>query len=123
MTLRILAIVFIFSFLSSCDQDDGAIFEIVSYETTMNQLDPLDKGGRWLANGIKETNELNNLEEGQEGTITNYLNDLALNPETRCDETANDSFISDLISENYSQEAIDIVEKAIVRVCSELNYH
>ena len=123
MTLRILAIVFIFSFLSSCDQDDGAIFEIVSYETTMNQLDPLDKGGRWLANGIKETNELNNLEEGQEGMITNYLNDLALNPETRCDETANDSFISDLISENYSQEAIDIVEKAIVRVCSELNYH
>ena len=45
--------------LTSCSNDDDSLtLEIVNYETTLAQLDPLDKGGRWLANGIKETNEL-----------------------------------------------------------------
>lgn len=112
-----------FFLFSSCDEDDDVTLEIISYETTLSQLDPLDKGGRWLANGIKETNELNALEEEQEAAITNYLNDLALNPEIRCNESENGSFTSSLSAENYPQEAIDIVEDAIVRACSELNYH
>ncbi len=125
MTLRILAVTFIFSFflLFSCEDEDDTTIEIVFYETTLNQLDELDKGGRWLANGIKETNELESLEEEQEAMITNYLNDLALNPETRCDDAANESFINDLTTEDYPQEAIKIVENAIIRVCSSLNYH
>lgn len=110
--------------LSSCGKDDDTpTFDIVNYESTLVQLDSLDKGGRWLANGIKETNELGSLEENQEGNITNFLNDLAINPETRCDESANDAFIGDLIAEGYPQEAITIVENAIVRVCSDLNQH
>lgn len=126
MNFQIFTTVILFSIftLSSCNKDDDiTTLEIVEYATTLNQLDPLDKGGRWLANGIKETNELSSLEEEQEATITNYLNDLALNPETRCDDSTNDSFINDLISQSYPEEAIDIVENAIVRVCSELNYH
>jgi hypothetical protein len=109
--------------LSACSEDDDEIQEIVSYQTTLNQLDELDKGGRWLANGIKETNELGSLEEEQEAVITNYLNDLALNPATRCDDVANESFVNDLTAESYPQQAIEIVENAIIRVCSPLNYH
>ncbi|MEM6845227.1 MAG: hypothetical protein AAF944_25405 [Bacteroidota bacterium] len=109
--------------LTSCDEDDSLTVEIVNYQSTLAQLDPLDKGGRWLANGIKETNELNSLAETQEATITNFLNDLAINTETRCNESANDAFMNDLIAEGYPQEAITIVENAIIRVCSELNVH
>ena len=124
MIFRITAFVFMLSFLLfSCGKDDDTTLETVHYEETLAQLDPLDKGGRWLANGIKETNELSGLEEEQEANITNYLNDLALHPETRCDDTANDSFINDLIGEGYPQESIEIVENAILRVCSSLNYH
>ena len=100
MNFQIFTIVILLSIctLSSCNKDDDTTtLEIDEYATTLNQLDPLDKGGRWLANGIKETNELSSLEEEQEATITNYLNDLALNPATRCDDSVNDSFISDLI--------------------------
>ncbi len=109
--------------LTSCDEDDSLTVEIVNYESTLALLDPLDKGGRWLANGIKETNELSSLEEIQEANITNFLNDLALNIETRCDESVSDAFISDLTVEGYPQEAITIVENAIIRVCSDLNKH
>lgn len=110
--------------LTSCSKDDDSLtLEIVNYETTLAQLDPLDKGGRWLANGIKETNELSNLDESQEANITNYLNDLAINAETRCDESTNDALINELIAEGYPQEAITIVENAIIRVCSDLNNH
>ena len=125
MAFRILVITFILSFLllSSCDDGEDITLEIISYETTLNQLDALDKGGRWLANGIKEANALGSLEEEQEAIITNYLNDLALNPETRCNDTANESFVNDLSAESYPQEAIEIVENAIIRVCSPLNYH
>ena len=63
LATSLLSITLALSACSSGDQDDDAAFEIVLYETTMNQLDPLDKGGRWLANGIKETNELSSLEE------------------------------------------------------------
>ncbi len=109
--------------LTSCDEDDSLTVEIINYQSTLAQLDPLDKGGRWLANGIKETNELSSLEETQEANITNFLNDLAINTETRCNESANNAFISNLIAEGYPQEAITIVENAIIRVCSDLNDH
>ncbi len=110
--------------LTSCGkEDDLPILEIVSYESTLAKLDSLDKGGRWLANGIKEANELSSLEGDQEANITNFLNDLAIHIETRCNESANDAFINDLIAEGYPPEAITIVENAIIRVCSELNAH
>ncbi|MEM6806820.1 MAG: hypothetical protein AAF696_35795 [Bacteroidota bacterium] len=110
--------------LSSCEkEDDLPTVEIVNYESTLAKLDSLDKGGRWLANGIKEANELISLEEKQEANITNFLNDLALNTGTRCNDIASDAFISDLHAEGYPQEAITIVENAIIRVCSELNAH
>ena len=110
--------------LTSCGkEDDLPLLEIVNYESTLAKIDSLDKGGRWLANGIKEANELSSLEEDQEANITNFLNDLALNIETRCNESTNDAFIDDLIAEDYPQEAISIVENAIVRVCSDLNAH
>ncbi|MEO0724891.1 MAG: hypothetical protein AAFZ63_10145 [Bacteroidota bacterium] len=110
--------------LNSCGkEDDLPALEVVNYESTLAKLDSLDKGGRWLANGIKEANELSSLAEDQEANITNFLNDLASNIEARCDEIANDAFINDLIAEDYPQEAITIVENAIIRVCSVLNAH
>jgi len=109
--LNVLIALVIVSFFTSCSDDDDSSQsqQIVEAETTLANLDPLDKQGRWLANGIQETNDLNELEESQKATITNYLNDLAENPETRCDETANNVFINTLQSENYPAESITIV--------------
>ena len=52
MNFKIFTTVIILSIgtLSSCDkEDDTPTLEIVQYETTLNQLESLDKGGRWLA--------------------------------------------------------------------------
>lgn len=123
--LNVLIALVIVSFFTSCSDDDNSSQsqQIIEAETTLANLDPLDKQGRWLANGIQETNDLNELVESQKVTITNYLNDLAENLETRCDETANNIFINTLQSENYPAESITIVENTFTRVCSILNQH
>ena len=96
--LNVLLALVIVSFFASCSNDDDSSQsqEIVEAETTYANLDSLDKQRRWLANGIQETNDLNELTDSQKATITNYLNNLAENPETRCDETANNVFINTL---------------------------
>ncbi len=116
--LNILIALVIVSFFASCSDDDDSSQsqQIVEAETTLVNLDPLDKQGRWLANGIQETNDLNELVESQKATITNYLNDLAENPESRCDETANTIFINTLQSENYPAASITIVENNSNRI-------
>ena len=79
--LNVLIALVIVSFFTSCsdDEDSSQSQQIVEVETTLANLDSLDKQGRWLANGIQETNDLNKLMESQKATITNYLNDLAEN--------------------------------------------
>lgn len=77
--LNVLIALVIVSFFTSCSDDDDSSQsqQIVEAETTLSNLDPSDKQGRWLVNGIQKTNDLDKLVESQKAIITNYLNDLA----------------------------------------------
>ena len=109
----------------SCEEDDHVIPELdgIESETVLAAIDSLDKGGRWLAQGVNETNELNSLSESEKAAITNHLYRLAISPDIRCDQETNDLFLDSLRSEGFSSEGIMTVENAHTRVCSDLNYH
>ncbi|MEO0341280.1 MAG: hypothetical protein AAF242_18980 [Bacteroidota bacterium] len=103
---------------TGCEKEDA--LPIIDASETELQLDPLDKGGRWLVSGMEETIELDITEE-QKAVLTNHFNDLALDSALRCDEAFNNDFLNSITS--YPQEAIDLVEDTQLRLCSDLNLH
>ena len=68
--------------------------EEITYETTLAQLDPLDKGGRWLALGIKEIQELSFLPDVAKDGLSNFLHTLVMNPAQRCETTVHEQVLS-----------------------------
>ncbi len=109
-------------FYMSCEKEEVAA-PSVDPEVTLEQLDALDKGGRWLVTGIEEANALNSISQTEKDLIAEYLNDLALQPELRCDDTAHGAFVQNLQDQAYPEDALEVVERAHTRVCSILNYH
>lgn len=83
------------------------------------EVDPLDRGARWLMTGIEELDALEEISDDEREDVHDYLSALIDNPELRLDETINTQFMSTLESE----EAIEIVERAFIRVSSPLRHH
>ena len=108
--------------LMSCEED-GPELDIIASETTLSLINDLDKAGRWLATGIDETHASTSLSDHEKAVITNHLHDLALDTDARCNDSTHDAFLTELDDEGYPTEAKEIVERAYVRVCSDLNYH
>lgn len=109
----------------SVQPDDGMGMNqgTIDYESTLAELDPLDKGGRWLALGIKEIQELEVLPAQAKEQLSDYLHTLALNPEHRCDTEAHEQLLANLAANNIPEEVTIILQNAITRVCDPLIYH
>lgn len=97
--------------------------ENIDYQYAFDQVDPLDKGGRWLATGVMEVNLIDGLTESEKLVINSHFLDLILNYELRFDEDLHDEFVALLASEGFPEEAITAVERAHIRVASPLHYH
>jgi len=82
-------------------------------------IDTLDRGARWLMTAIEELDALEGTSDDERERVRGYLQTLIHNPELRSDEAGNAEFVRTL----QSQEAIEVVERAFVRVSSSLNYH
>jgi YD repeat-containing protein len=82
-------------------------------------IDTLDRGARWLMTGIEELEALEEISDDERERVRDYLAMLIDNPDSRFDEAGHAAFVSTL----ETQEAIEIVERAFVRVSSPLNYH
>jgi hypothetical protein len=106
---------------TSCNKDEELSIPIIEAEETQGQLDPLDKGGRWLVLGIEKTINLTDLSDDEKAVLTNHFNDLALDLDLRCDVASNEEFLISI--QSYPQEAIDLVEATHTRLCSDLNLH
>jgi len=90
-----------------------------STETDDSSMEVVDRGARWLMTGIEELDALEDISEDEREDVHNYLSALIDNPELRVDEAGYTDFVSTLESE----EAIEIVERAFIRVSSPLRYH
>lgn len=102
---------------------DGMGQSDITYESTLEQLDLLDKGGRWLAQGIKEIQEIDFLPDAAKDGLSQFLYTLAMNPVQRCNEIAHNQVFTTLANNNIPEEVVNIIQNAITRVCSPLTYH
>jgi hypothetical protein len=92
---------------------------IVSLGGPQVHLGPtVDVGTRWLDTAIEELNAAEEISADERESVRNYLQTLIDNPENRLDEAGNAEFVGTL----KSQEAVEIVECAFVRVSSPINY-
>jgi hypothetical protein len=79
----------------------------------------VDVSARWLATAIEELDALEEISDDERESVRNYLLALIDNPESRLDEADKAEFMGTL----QSQKAVEIIERAFVRVSSPLNYH
>jgi hypothetical protein len=83
----------------------------------------VDVGARWLATGIEELDSLDGISEADRTMMVEHLQTLIENEDLRHDEAYHMEFVSALRAHDVPPEAIEIVERAFVRVSSPLNYH
>lgn len=96
-----------------------SIGSVVIAQTTDNEDMTLDRGARWLMTAIEELDALEAISDAERESVRDYLSTLIEDPELRLDEDGNTEFISTL----ESQDAVEIVERAVIRVSSPLRYH
>ncbi|NDJ54797.1 MAG: hypothetical protein GYB68_17140 [Chloroflexi bacterium] len=87
------------------------------------EVPSMDRGARWLATGIEELDAISGLSDAQQDSIRSHLVTLIEDPDLRHDESYHDQFMAQLEAEGYPPDALEVVERAYVRVSDPLIYH
>lgn len=87
------------------------------------KVSTLDRGARWLSQGIDEVSALGVVSAEQQEAIVGYLANLMIDASLRGDAERHEEFLSGLESDGCPEDAVQAAEAAIVRASSPLNYH
>ncbi len=110
--------------LSGCKSNEVVpVDENITYETAIKHVDSLDKGGRWLSQGIKEINQIKGLSQENRTFVNHHLFGLIKDKALRFDIESHKEFETEMKSKGITNDAIKVVENSIIRVSSPLNLH